>query len=235
MVDFEDNLKGSIKLDGETVFFHHLSQDMNKLKVFRDALERGKITCFDQNTISRLRKMYYGFYSALIFMFYAPTSFNNIGSRVELLCHALEDKDFQIVHGMTDSAREIPFFMYGVEHLDIDSWLEVREGHKIYVYDLFSLMKFEKDVFYALEHPDVQSVVLKSTIQNHKMYDENSFKTLTDAFNIVLAGTIPEMEKNMPNHPFKDILIPEISRYKEFIHFDDIELKYEEFQKKKSD
>lgn len=235
MTDLGEKLEGSIKLDGETIFFHHLSQDKEKLKIFKDALTSGKIRNFDQSLMTRLRKMYYGFYSAIIYMFYFSTTFDNIGSKVELLAHALEDKDYQIVHAMTDSSRDIPFFMYGSKHLDSSSWIEVREGHKTYVYDVFSLLRFEKDVFYQLEHPNVYSTVSKHRIQDNVMYDKNEFKMLTDAFNFILTGTIPDMERHMPTHPFKDILVPEINRYKELIDYEKIELEYENFQKKKSD
>lgn len=233
MVDF-DELKGSIKLDGETVFYHHLSQNKEKLKLFRESLINGKIGNFDQSLISRLRQMYFGYYSAILYLFCFPTTFDNIGNKVELLAHALEDKDFKIVHGFTDSTRDIPFFMYGVEHLDSDSWIEVREGHKTYVYDPFSLLKFEKDIFYQLEHPDVTGVVSKSTVQGHKMYRDSEFRTLTDGFNFMLTKSIPEMERSMPKHPFKDILIPEICRFKKLVNYEKIELDYEGFQKKKS-
>lgn len=234
MSNLGEKLEGSIKLDGETVFFHHLSQDKEKLKLFRESLMNGKIGNFDQSLISRLRQMYYGYYSAIIYLFGFPTTFDNIGSKVELLAHALEDKDFQIVHGSTDSSRDIPFFMYGVEHLDSDSWIEVREGHKIYVYDPFSLLKFEKDIFYQLEHPNVTGVVSKSTVQGHKMYRESEFRTLTDGFNFVLTKSIPEMERCIPKHPFRDILIPEMCRFKKLVNYEKIVLDYEGFQKKKS-
>ena len=111
-------LYGSIKLNGESIFVHNLSQDKEKYLKFLNGLKSGKITNFDQTTLTRLRKLYYGFYSAIIYLYYEPTDFSNIGNKLELLTHALEDKKFQIVHGSVDSTRNIVFFMYGVKHLD---------------------------------------------------------------------------------------------------------------------
>lgn len=234
MVDIDD-LRGSIKLDGETVFFHHISSDMDKLKIYKDGLESGKITFFDQSLLSRLRKMYYGFYSAIIYIFGYPTSFENIGNKVELLVYALEDKDYKIVHGITNSVREIPFFMYGVKHLDCNSWIEVEEGGKSYVYDLFSLMKFEKDIYYKLENPTKTKEYSRSQIIGNNNYDSDNFRKYSDGFNFMLVRTIPIMEKELPHHPFKRILEPEISRFKKEIKFDDVVLDYKVFSLEKVD
>lgn len=235
MLDDFDKLKNSIKLDGETVFYHHLSQNNEKLKIFKNALNDGKIMMFDQSLMSRLRKMYYGFYSAIIYIFGYPTSFENMGNKLELLVHALEDKDYKIVHGITDSVREIPFFMYGVKHLDCNSWIEVDEGDKIYVYDLFSLMKFDMDVYYRLENPSKTVEYSKSAIINNEEYDRDNFKTYNDGFNFMLVKTIPMMVASLPKHPFRSILEPEISRFKKEIGYDDVELEYKVFKLEKMD
>ena len=230
-----DNLSGSIKLDGETVFFHHLSQDNDKLEIYRRGIESGEITFFDQSLLSRLRKMYYGFYSAIIYIFGYSTSFENIGNKVELLVYALADKDYRIVHGITDSVREIPFFMYGAKHLDCNSWIEVDEGGKSYVYDLFSLMKFEKDIYYKLENPTKIKEYSKSQVMNNGNYAGDNFKKYSDGFNFILVKTIPFMEKGLSKHPFRSILEPEISRFKKEINYDDVELEYKIFRLEKVD
>lgn len=221
-----------IKLNNETIFFHHLSQDKEKLRIYREALRNGKIAFFDQSLLTRLRKMYFGFYSAVIYIFGFHTTFDNIGNKVELLSHALADKDFKIVHGKTDSTREIRFFLYGSEHLDFNSWLEVDEGGKTWVYDLFSLMKFDKDTYYALEHPDVSSIVSKKTVMDSN-YDRDKFMTYSDGFNFILLRTIPQLERVLLKHPFKNILETEISRFKSRIDYEEIELEYKVFQKEK--
>ena len=43
---------------------------------------------------------------------------------------------------------------------------------------------------------------------------------------------MPTIEKNMENHPFKEILIPELMRFKASIHYDDLLLKAKEAQPK---
>lgn len=224
-------LYGSIKLNGETVFFHYLSQDKDKLELYKKALLEGKITNFDQTTITRLRKLYYGMYSGLMYMYYDPTDFNNIGNKVELLTHVMEDKKFQIVHGDTDSTRNIPFFMYGVQHLDSNSWVEVEEGQKIWVYDPFSLLKIEKNVYYALEHPNIHRVINGIDILNHPGRDRDDYTTFHDGMSFVLFGKVPEMKKNMAHHPYRDILEPEITRFKKDINYDDLYLEWQEVKR----
>lgn len=228
----EKGLYGTIKLNGESVFVHNLSQDKEKYLKFLNGLKSGKITNFDQTTLTRLRKLYYGFYSAIIYLYYEPTDFNNIGNKVELLTHALEDKKFQIVHGSIDSTRNIKFFMYGVQHLDYNSWIEVEEGTTTWVYDLFSLLKFEKSLYYELEHPTVSKIIPGDAVLNHPGRDNEDFSTFHDGFVELLFKQMPMMEKNMDKHPFKDILAPELTRFKTDINYEDLKLRINEENKK---
>lgn len=229
-------LYGSIKLDSETVFHHYLKQDKDKLQIYNDAVKNGKITNFDQATITKLRKLYWGFYSGLLYLYYEPTTFNNIARKVELMTYALEDKEYKIVHGSTDSTRDIKFFLYGVEHLDYNSWLEVEEGQKTWVYDLFSLLKIEKSVYEELEHPNISKIIPKEAITNHPAYNPYEFKIFHDGFIEMLLYQIPIMEKNMTHHPFKEILAPELVRYKEYIDYEErivkLQVENDEYKKK---
>lgn len=235
MMDFKDLYK-TIKLDGETVFYHYISQDKDKLDIYKKALSEGKITDFDQTTITRLRKLYYGLYSGLIYMYMEPTTFNNIANKVELLTHVFEDKKYNIVHGNVDSIKNIMFSMYGVEHLDFNSWVEVEEGNKTWVYDTFSMMKIEKEVYYKLENPEIKQVIPKKVIMEHPGRDRDDYTFYHDGFNYVLIGVFEQLEKNMDSHPFKHILAPELTRFKKEINFDDILLEWhkEEMEIKRS-
>lgn len=217
-----EELYGSIKLNCETVFHHNLSQDNAKLSLYNQAVAEGKITDFDQITLTRLRKLYYGLYSGLIYMYYEPTSFKNIRQKAELMTHVLEDKSYQVVNGETDSIRNISFFMYGVEHLDYNLWIEVQEGQKVWVYDLFSMLKIEKSVFYKLENPKIEKIIPKNAIMSHPGREQDDYSIYHDGFSFMLIHALPIMEKNLPTHPFKHILAPEITRYKKEINFDNI-------------
>lgn len=219
---------GSIKLNGESVFVHNLSQNKEKYIIYLNALKEGKINDFDQTTLTRLRKLYYGFYSAIIYLYYIPTDFNNIGNKVELLTHVLEDKKFKIVHGSVDSTRDINFFMYGVKHLDFNSWIEVEEGTTTWVYDVFSLLKFEKDTYYELEHPTIQKIIPGDAILNHPGRDREDYKTFHSGFIEVLFEQMPTMEKSMDMHPFRHILAPELTRFKKDINYDELKLRITE-------
>lgn len=222
----KNNFYGNIKLNGETAFYHFIAQDKNKLDIYNRAEAEGKISHFDPTTITRLRKLYYGLYSGLIYMYMEPTTFNNIGNKVELLTHVLEDKKYNIVHGTTDSTQNFSFAMYGVEHLDFNSWVEVEEGNKTWVYDPFSLMRIEKEVYYKLENPKVSKVIPKRAIMEHPGRDRDDYTIYHDGFNYMLIGIFGELEKGMDSHPFKQILAPEITRFKKEINFDDILLEW---------
>ena len=213
---------GSIKLNKETVFHHYISQNKEKLDLYNQAIADGKITDFDQVILTRLRKLYYGIYSGLIYMYFEPTNFNNIGNKAELMTHVLEDKQYQLVHGNTDSTRNIPFFMYGVEHLDYNSWLEVQEGQKVWVYDLFSMLKIEKSVYYKLENPTVTKIVSKDAIMSHPGRDRDDYTFHADGGDFMLIEILPRMEQAMSSHPFSKILAPEITRYKKDINLDNV-------------
>ena len=151
---------------------------------------------------------------------------------MELLTHALEDKKFQIVHGSVDSTRNIVFFMYGVKHLDYNYWIEVDEGTTTWVYDLFSMLKFEKSLYYELENPVVSEIIPRDVILNHPGRDDNKFLTFHDGFIELLFKQMPIIEKNMENHPFKDILVPELTRFKANINYEDLKLRTSEENKR---
>ena len=216
------NSPNLIKLNGKTLFYYNLSLDENKLDIYNKAISEGKITDFDQIIITRLRKLYYGLYSGLIYMYMCPTTHNNMGDKVELLTHVLEDKDYNLIHGETNSTRSIDFENYDLEKLSFNSWLEVKEGNKTWVYDPFSLKKIEKEVYYKLENPKINQSISKSIIMNHPARDREDYNVYHDGFNEILIGVFNELEKNMNNHPFKYILSPEITRFKKEINFDDI-------------
>ena len=104
------------------------------------------VKSFDQEIISELRKCYYGVFSGLIYIFSTDTTFSNIDNKVELLTWIFKDKNIKLVKGSTNSTRNILFYEYGQGHLDYNLWIEVEEGNKTWVYDLFSLLKINLEI-----------------------------------------------------------------------------------------
>ena len=231
---FYEELYGSIKLENETVFYHHLSQDKEKLQLFQKGLKEKNISIFDSTIISRLRKLYFAQYTGLLYIYYLSTNFHNLSSKVDLLIHTMEDKDYQIVIAETNSTRDIQFYLYGVEHLDYDIFIEVKEGTKTWVYDLFSLLRIEKKLFYKLENPQINKIVSKS-ITNHPGYSENDYN-LFAPFDYMLVATIQDIEKNIDTHPFKYLLKSELTRFKQAENYENIKLNWTkvEYEIKKS-
>lgn len=226
-MDEFNSLKDSIQLDGETVFYHHLKQDKEKLAIFNQAVKDGKISDFDPFILTRLKKLFYAFFSGLIYMYNEPTNFHNIGDKADLMTFVFTDREYSLVKGYTDSIRAIPFFMYeGIEHLDIDIWFLVKEGHREWVYDLFSMLKIEKSIFDKLEHPEIIQVYSKNSIENHPGYDKSSYQMYSSFFDFMMISFFEKMEKKMDKHPFKHILGPEVSRYKQYIDLEGIALEW---------
>lgn len=207
----------------ETIYFNNLKKNKDKLEIYMNAIKEGKITNFDPTTITKLRRLYYGLFSGLLFMYMDPNDFSKIGDKLELLTHVFEDKEYSIVHGEIDSIREINFEEYDVDDLKSNSWIEVIEGHKTWVYDIFSMMKFEKDVYYKLENPKVDRIIPKDVIINHPGRDREDYQNYYDGFNEMLCLYFDRIEKDIDSHPFKEILRPEITRFKEEINYEEIE------------
>lgn len=206
----------------ETIFFQHLSKQKEKFELFKKGIEEGLITPFDPTVLTKLRKTYYSFYSGLLYLYVEPTNFETIGNKVEVLTHAFEKDDYRIVHADIDSTREIHFNEYNSKHLDFSSFIEIKRGHKTYVYDPFSLLCFEKNLFYQLEHPKIRRIISKETVQRNAAYQEDDFKTARDTW--MLVGFIPRMEKLIEKSPYKDFLEKELTRYKEEVSYEDVVL-----------
>lgn len=225
----EDLKAKQIYLDKETIFHHHISQNKEKLEIYNNGIKNGKIRYFDEKARRRLSRLYYGMYSGLIYMYAFPTDFNNISNKMELLSHVLFDKKYTIVHGETDSTREIPFFMYAnTNHLDSASWVEVEEGNTTWVYDPFSLLQMERDTFYKLEHPEVKSKITSDYINSHPARQDDDYTFHHDGGDYMLLTIFPQLEEYLPHHPYSDILGPELDRYKKDIDYDSISLREEE-------
>lgn len=210
----------------ESIFYKHISKDANKLEILKKGLKQGTIQSFDVETLTKLRRIYYSFFSGIIYLYGEPTDFSTIGNKLEILSHIFKNEDYQIVHGDTNSTREIIFFEYGSQHLDYNSWMEVKRGNKIYVYDVFSMLRFEKEIYYQLENPQVNRIVPKKVIESHPSRIGDDYSKPRDCW--MLVGYIPKLETKLKNHPYKDLLLPELTRYKKQVNYDDILLEWKE-------
>lgn len=219
------------------VFWKHLSKDKEKLEIFKKGIKKGQIQPFDINVLSRLRRLYYSCYSALIYLYGEETNFETIGNKIELLSFVFEKENYTIIHAETDSTRMIPFYLYKHKHLDNNSYIEVERGNKTYVYDTFSMLKFDKEVYEKLEHPKLLRKVSKERVLSHPEHlcDRDVYNSPHDIWLTVLM--IPHLEKNLKNNPYKDILKKELIRYKEEIDYENIFIKWKqkgiEVQKRK--
>jgi len=206
----------------ETIFYKHISKDPEKKLLFDKAQEKGLILEFDQTTITNLRKLYFSCLSGLLYVYGNDTTFSTLGNKLLLLSHALEKEDFELVHGETNSTREIMFFEYNQEHLDYNSWIEVKKSNKTWVYDPFSLLMFNKDVYYELENPKVGRRISKQSVITHPSREEDDFFQLSDTW--LLPECLPNLEKKAETSPYKELLKTEITRLKRVTNYDNIKL-----------
>ena len=57
---------------------------------------------------------------------------------------------------------------------------------------------------------------------SHPGREPGNFSVYHDGMDFLLIALLPKMEKDLPNHPFKKILAPEITRYKKEINYDNV-------------
>ncbi len=213
----------------DTLFYLNLKKNPQKIEIFQNAFEQGLIQFFDPDVLTKLRKMYYGCYSGLLYLYTMPTDSSSIGSKLEILSHVFSDLNYVIVHGHTDSTREICFSDYNSSPLDYNSWIEVASGLKIWVYDVFSMLKFERDTYYQLENPFITKKVPFAVIRSFPEYYDTDFSHLRDPF--ILISLMRDIECNVKLSPYRSFLEAELEKFKIVNHYQDILLQWEKEKK----
>lgn len=219
MIDYK-KLYGVSKVKGETTFISYIKKKDDLYQKLIYGFKNNLVKSFDQEIISELRKCYYGIFSVLIYIFSTDTTFSNIDNKAELLIWIFKDKNIKLVKGSTNSTRNILFYEYGQGHLDYNLWIEVQEGNKTWVYDLFSLLKIEKDFYYKLEEPMIEKIYLKDVLDLNK-----DFSIFSNQYDNLLYEMIDKLKESLEDSPYKELLIPEIIRYKDNISKEKVKCK----------
>ncbi|MDD6402539.1 MAG: hypothetical protein PUG33_00165 [Mollicutes bacterium] len=219
MIDYK-KLYGVSKVKGETTFISYIKKKDDLYQKLIYGFKNNLVKSFDQEIISELRKCYYGIFSGLIYIFSIDTTFSNIDNKAELLIWIFKDKNIKLVKGSTNSTRNILFYEYGQGHLDYNLWIEVEEGNKTWVYDLFSLLKMEKDFYYKLEEPMIEKIYLKDVLDLNK-----DFSIFSNQYDNLLYEMIDKLKESLEDSPYKELLIPEIIRYKDNISKEKVKCK----------
>lgn len=216
----------------DTVFIQELKKDKVRYQKFLEARKLYLITEFDEEVKSRLRKIYWGgFFQALTYMYYLPTDFETIGNKVELLAKALEDIDYNIIHASTTSTRTTLFFEYSQQHLDFNSYIEVKKGNNIWVYDLYSMLKFDKQVYEAIEKPkshcdDLNDITIMDISTSYKVKQVSKLVGESNydlhCIEIYLKTIEKILELLDKDHPYYEELIKEIELQKQVNNFDEL-------------
>lgn len=209
-----------------TIFYRNLKNNPEKLKIYEKAYKQGLIQPFDQELLTKLREIYFSCISGVLYLYCEPTSFETIANKMLILSHAFDNEDYELVHGPTDSTRDIHFFLYKAPHLDFNSWIEIKKGNRTWVYDTFSMLKIDKEVFYKLENPTIERRIKSEQIKAHPSRIEDDFNHISDEW--LLVSYIPRYEEECKNNPHKNIIKPEIARFKERVGYDDIVKQYKQ-------
>lgn len=211
MIDYK-KLYGVSKVKGETTFISYIKKKDDLYQKLMYGFKNNLVKSFDQEIISELRKCYYEVFSGLIYIFSTDTTFSNIDNKAELLTWIFKDKNIKLVKGSTNSTRNILFYEYGQGHLDYNLWIEVEEGNKTWVYDLFSLLKMEKEFYYELEDPMIEKIYLKDVLDLNK-----DFSSFSNQYDNLLCDMIDKLKESLEDSPYNELLIPEIIRYEDNI------------------
>lgn len=224
----------------ETIFMQELKKDHKRYQEFLKASKLYLVTEFDEEIKSRLRTIYWGgFFQALIYMYYNPTDFETIGNKVELLSAAFTGEEYNIVHASTRSTRETHYFEYNHQHLDYNSYLEIKKGTNTWIYDLYSMLKWDKKVYEKIEEPrshlnDLNDISLLDISTSYKIEQVKKIAGENDYSLHCIEIYVKTMEKIVElleeNHPYRDQILKEIELQKILTNFDELKrrVQYEE-------
>lgn len=218
-----------------TIFIQELKKDKSRYREFLTAKKFYLVTEFDEEIISRLRKIYWGgFFQALIYLYYMPTDFETIGNKVELLSKSFGDEQYNIVHAKTNSIRTTNFFEYNIQHLDYNSYIEIKKGNNTWIYDLYSMLKFDKRIYDSLEEPkshidDVSDISLLDISTSYKIKEISKLVGDNDYSLNCVEIYVKTIEKILElldkNHPYRAEIIKEIDLQKKVTNFEELKRK----------
>lgn len=216
----------------ETVFMQELKKDKKRYQEFLRASKLYLVTEFDEEIKSRLRTIYWGgFFQALLYMYYMPTDFETIGNKVELLAKAFEGEEYNIIHASTRSVRTTHYYEHNQQHLDFNSYIEIKRGNNTWVYDLYSMLKFDKEVYESIEEPrshinDLEDISLLDISTSYKVEQVKKLVGEDDYSLHCIEIYVKLMEKIVEfvneNHPFREQILKEIELQKQLNNFDEL-------------
>jgi hypothetical protein len=205
----------------DSLFYKNLCNNSLKLKLFKEGLRNGLIQEFDQGMITKLRKLFYGNISCSLYLYGFPTTNDTIGNKAFIITQVFNNYNYYVVCGDVCSTREIDFTNYNQGALNYNTWIEVNISNKIWVYDIISMLKIEKDLYYKLEEPVIDKKTSKDVIIN-SLGNEDNFYNTNDYF--VSLVIVPVIEEYLKYNPYRAIAKQELITYKRFIDYESVRL-----------
>lgn len=224
------------------LFIKYLKIDSDKYQKFLKYQKSGLIQPFDQQVLINLRKTYFSGFSGIIFLYGFPNIHNFFYEKLKIISYVLRNYEYDVVNGDIDFIKKMVKtnttintntfrIVQSDEDFKIDinednrmvksnSWLEVKIGSKIWVYDLLTMLRFEKNVYYELVNPEVHN-----RNPNNGIFD-NDFSKIEK--NYVLLEYMSLLEKWLDYNHYKEFVEAELSRFKAEMDYDKFVFKYYE-------
>lgn len=209
------------------IYFDAMKKDPTKAKMLDDGIKHRLVQHFDNGLLIKLRHIYFAGIPGSIFIFTSSSVSFNIGDKAQLMSHALEDEDFILVHGKVNSIANYRS-NNEVQELKSNTWFEVNRDGRVWIYDMFSLMKFDKDLYYKLEDPVIERTITREELQSdpEHRWDRQKFRQILDP--LTLPMLIPNMERAFKYSPYREYLKAEMTRFKKEIDYDKVTEEFDE-------
>ena len=233
-----------------SIYFDAVKEDKEKLKLLNDGIKNGLVSQFDDSLIIKLRNLYLGVFPGSVFIYMKKSLSYSDYDKIRLLTVALEDEDFKLVHGKIDSIRNTEEVKYAEKFIkntifddasfNYNYWFEVSKGGRTWIYDLFSLLKFDKELYYKIENPAIDKVYTKNVIEK-KFYDKDEDPKINRSINIedsnndiFLTILIPSLEEKMRDSEYYEYLKAELTRIKKELNYEQVCINVKKKETKKT-
>ena len=198
--------------------------------VIKYGLMTGKVRPYDQETIERLRKVYYGGIAASVVVLCNDMCQGHCYDRGLLITLGFGDDDFQLVDADIDGITLNPDYVDEYRHGEDDEHYgnhcfaerKMSDG-KTWVYDTTRGLMFEKNLYYFLERPKITKINSKQATLDFIDYQDIANADISKdkyASHLILPN-IELIAKNT-KHFYKDALLKEIEQYKQDIDYEAI-------------
>lgn len=203
-------------------------------------LSKGYVAPYDDKLIKKLRTIYSGGIPASIMLLSNGMSNGFCYDRALLLARAFldEEDDVQLVYADIDSIRLNPTYI-GDDGSNEHCFVErtTKDGQHI-IYDTSTGLAYDKDLYWEMEHPTVNTVSSKDKIRERASLEDYYYPENLEVGKYAAPLIIPLIESTYgrPTEMYTklgiELLQREIEHYKEAIGYEDVRQEVEDDMKR---